>query len=378
VARRRVSFVVPRLTDRPRSGGELRSLRLAQALGRAADLTVIVVGPPVDTAAIRAATGAREVLAFAGATGVAGRLLALRRRWPLAVARAWNADAARVVSEATTGGAVTIADFLDPVALVPADVALILSLHNVERDLDALPAVAGWRGMEQRLERIRMRRWETRVLDRRDLHVVVPSEREAASLRTMPIATTVVPNGTDVPPVRPAVPSGGTVLFVGALDYGPNQEGLRWWAEQVWPQLAGTAVPALTVVGRAESSLPRALVTHESLRIVGAVDDVTPYVDAATVSVVPLLTGGGTRIKLVEALAHGRPTVTTTKGAEGVGVTDGVHVAMTDDPKRFAELTASLWSDAAARERLSVDGYELARGLDWRTIMDAFAERLLG
>jgi glycosyltransferase involved in cell wall biosynthesis len=376
VARRRVSFVVPRLTDQPRSGGELRSLRLAQALGRAADVSVVVVGPPVDAAAIRAATGAADILAFAGTTGVGGRLLALRRNWPLAVARAWNAEAARAVADAARAGAVTIVDFLDPVALVPAGVPMILSLHNVERDLAALPVVAGWRGWEQRLERIRMNRWERRVLARPALRVVVPSEREAALLA--PVPAMVVPNGTDVPPRRPDVPANRLVLFVGALDYGPNQEALRWWADEVWPHLAGTGVPALTVVGRAESSLPPALTAHESLRIVGAVDDVTPYVDAATVSVVPVRTGGGTRIKLVEALAHGRPTVTTTKGAEGVDVTDGVHVAMTDDPRQFAASTASLWSDTAVRERLSVNGYELARGLDWRVVMDAFVSRLLG
>jgi polysaccharide biosynthesis protein PslH len=370
-----VCFVAPRLTDRPRSGGELRSLRLAQALGRAADLTVVVVGPAVDVPGVLAATGAREVLSFAGSTGAAGRLLALRRGWPLAVARAWNREAARAVDDAARAGAVTVVDFLDPVALIAPDVPVTLSLHNVERDLGALPTVRGWRGWEQRLERRRMRRWERRVLARPDLHVVVPSERDAALLA--PVAATVVPNGTDVPPTRPAVPENGTVLFVGALDYGPNQEGLRWWADDVWPHLAGTGVPALTVVGRAESSLPPGLAAHESLRIVGAVDDVTPYLDAATISVVPLRTGGGTRIKLIEALAHGRPTVTTAKGAEGVAVADGVHVAMTDDPRRFADHVASLWSDGAARKRLSGNGYELARTLDWRAVMDAFAQQLL-
>ncbi|MDQ1700291.1 MAG: polysaccharide biosynthesis protein PslH, partial [Frankiaceae bacterium] len=131
-------------------------------------------------------------------------------------------------------------------------------------------------------------------------------------------------------------------------------------------------------VGRAESALPAALAGHESLRIVGAVDDVTPYVDAATVSVVPLRTGGGTRIKLVEALAHGRPVVTTSKGAEGIPVGDGVHVALADDASGFAAHVASLWSDPARRERLARNGYELAQRFDWRAITDEFAARLLG
>jgi glycosyltransferase involved in cell wall biosynthesis len=376
VAARRVSFVVPRLTDRPRSGGELRSLRLAQALARNGELTVVVVGPPVDVAALRAATGARDVLAFTGSSGVSGRLLALLRGWPLAVARAWNQQAARAIDDAARAGAVTVVDFLDPVALVGPDVPIVLSLHNVERDLGALPSVRGWRGREQRLERGRMRRWEQRVLARRDVLVAVPSEREAALLA--PVAATVVPNGTDVPAHRPDVPGGGLVLFVGALDYGPNQEGLQWWAEEVWPHLAATGVPPLTVVGRAESALPAALARHESLHIVGAVDDVTPYVDAATVSVVPLRTGGGTRIKLIEALAHGRPTVTTSKGAEGLPVRNAEHVVMTDDPRQFADATARLWSDRALREQLSASAYEFAQRFDWRAITDEFARRLLG
>jgi glycosyltransferase involved in cell wall biosynthesis len=376
VAGGRVSFVAPRLTDRPRSGGELRSLRLAQALARAGDLTIVVVGPPIDTVAVRAATGAREVLAFEGATGIRGRSLGLRRGWPLAVARAWNADAARALNEAARAGAVTVVDFLDPVALVEPDVPITLSLHNVERDLGALPSVPGWRGWEQRRERVRMRRWEQQVLARPSLRAVVPSERDAELLA--PVMATVVPNGTDVPAQRPELPAGGLVLFVGALDYGPNQEGLRWWADDVWPLLASTGVPPLTVVGRAESALPAALAGHESLRIVGAVDDVTPYVDAATVSVVPLRTGGGTRIKLVEALAHGRPVVTTSKGAEGIPVDDGVHVSLADDATEFAAHVAALWSDRARRERLAHNGYELAQRFDWRAITDEFAARLLG
>jgi glycosyltransferase involved in cell wall biosynthesis len=374
-----VSFVAPRLSDRPRSGGEQRSLRLAQALGRAGELTIVVVGPPVDAAALKQATGAREVLAFPGVSGLAGRALALRRGWPLAVARAWNHDAAWIVTAAARDGAATVVDFLDPVALIGPDVPFTLSLHNVEHDLSALPAGTGWRGIEQRVERARMRRWEREVLARSGLRVAVPSEREAASLREAAAAAdvTVAPNGTDVPSQRPDVPAGGTVLFVGALDYPPNQEGLRWWAAEVWPHLAATGLPPLTVVGRAESSLPRDLAEHESLRVVGAVDDVAPYVDAATVSVVPLRSGGGTRIKLVEALAHGRPIVTTAKGAEGVGVQDGVHVAMTDDPRRFAEATAALWSQPAERERLAANGFTLARGFDWRRIADEFAQQVV-
>lgn len=371
----RVSFVAPRLSPSPRSGGELRSLRLAQALGRAADLTVVIVGPAVDVALLRAETGAREVLSFPGASGVAGRLLGLRRRWPLAVARAWSEDAAAWVTNAARAGAITVVDFLDPLALVGPAVPVWLSLHNVEHDLATLPPGPGWRGIEQRLERRRMRQWERQAVARPGLRIVVPSRREATLLD--PADVMVLPNGTDVPASRPPIPDDGLLLFVGALDYPPNQEGLRWWTQHVWPRLQSPDVPRLTVVGRAAAALPSALARHESLDVVGAVDDVAPYVDRATVSVVPLLTGGGTRIKLIEALAHGRPTVTTTKGAEGVGVTHDVDVLVADDAQLFAAHVSSLWSDRDARERLGSNGFSLARTLDWRHLSDEFAAHVV-
>jgi glycosyltransferase involved in cell wall biosynthesis len=375
VVAQRVVLLMPRLSAQPRSGGELRSLRIAQSLAQRSRLTIVVVGPPVDTDALAAATGADDVRWFPGRTGLGGRLLAAVRRWPLAVARGWNPRARDLVRGEIAGGARVVCDFLDPAALVDRDAELVLNLHNVEADLAALAGLGrGWRGWEQRVERARMRRWERDVVNRPRVHVVVPSQREADSLS---VVAEVVGNGTDVPRSPAAIPSDGTVLFVGALDYPPNADALGWWLADIAPRLDDPALPALTVVGRGHEEFARTHATATRIDLVGPVDDVLPWIAAATISVVPVRHGGGTRIKVLEALANGRAVVTTSKGAEGLPVVDGVHARIADTPAEFAAAVEQLWHDGEQRARLAAAGHELSLDFDWRRLGSRFADIVL-
>jgi glycosyltransferase involved in cell wall biosynthesis len=145
----------------------------------------------------------------------------------------------------------------------------------------------------------------------------------------------------------------------------------------VWPHLVRSGCPPLTVVGRDPQALPARLADHPGVRLVGAVDDVAAELAAATVVALPLRSGGGTRIKLVEALAHGRPTVTTTKAAEGVDVVAGRHALVADDPAGFAAAVLRVRSDPELRAALGAAGRDLVRALDWRQLADAFA-RVVG
>ena len=368
-------MLVPRLTAQPRSGGDLRSLRLAQALARRSDLTVVVVGPHVDVASLTAATGARDVVWFPGRSGLRGRLLALLRGWPLAVARAWNTQARELVRRERLAGSHVVIDFLDPTALIDDTEPHVVNLHNVEADLSSLGRLGrGWRGLEQRLERRRMRSWEHQVLHRPQVTVVVPTQREADLLST---TVHVVANGTDIPPVPPPQPDAGTLLFVGALDYPPNADALVWWATEIAPRLGDAAMPPLTVVGRGNDDFVR---THPQLRglsFAGVVDDVRPWLAEAAVSVVPVRHGGGTRIKILEAFANGRAVVTTSKGAEGVPLTPDVHAKVADTAEQFATAVTELWQDRTQRERLGAAAHELSLGYDWQAIGSTFADIVL-
>lgn len=139
------------------------------------------------------------------------------------------------------------------------------------------------------------------------------------------------------------------VLLVGSMNYGPNSEGAEWMGELVWP-LVTTVRPdaVLRIVGRSSECL-ESLGAIRGVEIVGAVDDMAPYLDEAMVSVAPIHRGSGTRVKVLEAFAAGVPVVATTIGAYGIDVRVGTDLHVTDDPVEFAAAIVALLDDQAAR-----------------------------
>jgi polysaccharide biosynthesis protein PslH len=171
----------------------------------------------------------------------------------------------------------------------------------------------------------------------------------------------VVPNGYD----RPVHPVGRlragdppTVGVVANFCYGPNADGARWLVQQVLPELQ-RRLPTVTVrlVGEPDSWLEGLRVP--GLTVVGRVPAMEPELARADVIAVPIRFGSGTRIKLLEAFAHQIPVVSTTVGAEGLDVTDGVHLDLADDPVAFAAACARLVGDADRRRRLTQSAHTL-------------------
>src|SRR5262249_22730918 len=134
----------------------------------------------------------------------------------------------------------------------------------------------------------------------------------------------------------------------------PNQDGVKWFAENVWPAIK-RARPNATfhVVGRHPPPAVQALGQLPGVKVVGAVADVRPHLAETSVFVVPLLVGGGTRLKIYEAMASGRAVVSTQIGAEGLPVRPGVHYFAADRPADFASSVVTLLSDAALRNRVA-------------------------
>jgi glycosyltransferase involved in cell wall biosynthesis len=143
------------------------------------------------------------------------------------------------------------------------------------------------------------------------------------------------------------------LLFIGALDWLANREGLVWFVQHVWP-LVRQRRPNATfqVVGRNPTHEVRALRTVPGIEIVGTVPDVRPYLSRAAAVVVPLLVGGGTRLKIFEALAAGKAVVSTSIGCEGLPVVPGKHLLVADDPARLADAVAELLGDGERRAAL--------------------------
>jgi glycosyltransferase involved in cell wall biosynthesis len=166
-----------------------------------------------------------------------------------------------------------------------------------------------------------------------------------------------------------------TMLFVGALDYEPNARAVEWFVDEVLPGLRSRCPDAvLRVVGRGADRVAWAAGV-QGVELVGPVPEMGPELERADVSVVPLRVGAGTRLKVVEAMAHRIPVVTTTVGCEGIDVVDRTHALVADDPVRFAESCANALADGALRQRLADAAAELFEArYTWGAIEERVAD----
>jgi glycosyltransferase involved in cell wall biosynthesis len=194
---------------------------------------------------------------------------------------------------------------------------------------------------------------------------------------------TVVPNGIDLTEFAPA--SGGgqaaTILFSGLMSYYPNQQAVRWFLDEVFPAVL-RRVPTATLVV-AGAAPPRWLLARacERVRVTGPVPDMRPYLEEARAFVAPLWIGGGTRVKILEALAVGRAVVSTTVGAEGLEARHGESILLADDASEFARHLVNVLTDAPLARALAEEGRRhVARHFDWdaigRTIRDELQQRV--
>jgi glycosyltransferase involved in cell wall biosynthesis len=156
------------------------------------------------------------------------------------------------------------------------------------------------------------------------------------------------------------------------MDFRPNVDAALWFARDIWP-LIRAARPATTwgIVGKAPHSRLAPLREDPSITIVGQVPEMPPYLVAAGVYVIPLRMGGGTRFKLLEAMAAGTPVVSTTVGAEGVPVRSGHELLLADEPAEFAAAVLRLLDDPGLGRRLAAAARRLVtQQFDWRVVLD--------
>jgi polysaccharide biosynthesis protein PslH len=171
---------------------------------------------------------------------------------------------------------------------------------------------------------------------------------------------TPVPNAVRPPqPARATTADAHDLLFVGNLSYGPNVEAARWLCERVLP-LLGEA--RLAIVGSDPAQQVLALASDPRVVVAPDVEDLAPWYENAAVAVVPVLRGGGSRIKLIEALAHRRPVVATSAGAAGLPWTDDESpVVIADAPEEFADACRALLEDRVRAAELAEAGEMLVR-----------------
>ncbi|MCW2990169.1 MAG: glycosyl transferase group 1 [Solirubrobacterales bacterium] len=258
----------------------------------------------------------------------------------------------------------------------------VYSSHNVEHVLIGSQAHSGSavRRAFNSLEAARIQREEARVWRAMDL-VLAVSEDDAALVRAGGAEQVALcPNGTAPVPLLPRAPRATgapvRVVFVGSGGYMPYERGLAWFVSEVLPRVREQLPVVFDVVGQP----PHRPVAADGVTYVGRVPSVTPYYEQAHVVVVPVFEGSGTRLKLIEAAAHGRPVVSTALGAQGLGMTPGEHYLEADDPSAFAAAIVRLahaWEQPAGGELAAL--VQAARTASerffWPAITDALIER---
>jgi polysaccharide biosynthesis protein PslH len=199
--------------------------------------------------------------------------------------------------------------------------------------------------------------------------VFVCSERDRRRFATPNVA--VVPNGTCVPASLPAHHSDGrTLIFCGTLSYAPNADAVRFFVQSVFPDVRRAAPDArLMIVGRSPTPDVSALHDGRTIFVAGDVPSVEEYYARATIAVAPVRFGGGTRLKILEAWAHGVPVVSTTVGCEGLKAIDGQHLVIADRARDFAARCVELLQSPERRKRMTNEAWHLVSNqYGWDTI----------
>jgi polysaccharide biosynthesis protein PslH len=316
---------------------------------------------------------------------VIASLLAMATPYPRTIAWEFSSALARAVERSSNS-----ADIVHVAKLHMAPYGLALRRRRPQRqpvvlDLDDVEATA--RARQLRLTTFKT--WASRVFWYQDLlrfqlyqraairafdRVFVCSEHDRRNLMASNVV--VVPNGVTVPDSPlPLQSDGRTMIFCGLLAYEPNVDAAEFFCRSVLPRIQQRVRHArLLIIGRSPSHRVRALHDGTGVFVHGDVPDVREYYGRAAIAVVPLRSGGGTRLKILEAWSLGVPVVSTSIGCEGLEGVPGRHHVVADDPDDFATACVALLQDPQRRDELAQSARELVGRYRWDTITPAVVE----
>ena len=377
------------------TGGKIRTYNLLRELRKRCRVTYASFRahedarslPPLDACAHEVTTFHRAEEIKSGLGFYLRVLRGMRSRYPYIVQkyrseefqreqRRWLNDA----QEPNGDGAVVVCDFLEMAENIDwsLPVPKVLFQHNVEsmiwrryRQTERNPVRRAYFGFEYK----RMRAYESAACERFDLVFTVSREDKETLQREYGVTTPieVLETGVDTQyfaPMSEVEPVPGRLVFLGSLDWMPNIDGITWFVSHVWPKVRARVPHAtLDIVGRRPTPAVRKLANDASIRVLADVADVRPCVARADVFVVPLRVGGGSRIKIYEAMAMGRPVMSTRIGAEGLPLREQEHLALADEPDAWADQLAMLGENADAKTRMAERGRRfVAENFPWSRV----------
>lgn len=373
----KILFLTPNLPHPPQQGRAIRNFHLLRAAAREHSVDLLsFAGPGQDTGPLAAICRRIECVPQPARSG-ARRLLGLLGPRPDLVGRLPSPRMAARLEAMLAGEDY---DLLQVEGLEVADYGLhqpaatgrlVYDAHNAEHllqlrlaRLDA-SAPGRWpRAAYSLLQGLKLRAYERRLLER-SRHLITCSPADAAVLRGLQptIPTSVIPNGVDTDTFHPSdrQPRPDSLVFTGTMDFRPNVDGCRWFIEKVLPRLqARRPAVRLSIVGRSPPAELARLARGAPVELTGWVEDVRPHVWQAQVYVVPLRVGGGTRLKVLEAMAMGKAIVTTSMGAEGLELEAGRQAVVADGAAGMADAVADLLERPKARASLGREARALA------------------
>jgi len=372
----RLLVVSPLLPYPPYTGGALRIVHLVRALSAEHQVTLLAAVPPgVPLEPAKRALAPATVQAVR-AGWVPGEPPSWSKRWwqlrslfsgRSALFWTFGASLRRAIERQDWERFDAVQAEYSVLGLLPfpSRLPLILDAHNVEyRVLERTAAQSGaWRRAWLRWESRRVRHDEEAAWRRAD-YCLAPSLVDASEIgRVARRPVVIVPNGVDLdryPPLDFALAEPDHVLFVGTYRYRPNVDAVEWFVREVWPSIrAARPTARCSLVGMDPPASVRRLAAVPGVEVVGTVADVRPWLARASVVVVPLRSGSGTRLKILEAFAAGRPVVSTRIGAEGLTVVHGQHLLLADDAGEFAAAVLRLLSDTWLQRQLALRAREL-------------------
>lgn len=277
-----------------------------------------------------------------------------------------------------------VCDFLFPAQNLPDLSAAVLFQHNVEAQIwsrHADHASGPVRRAYFRLQAARMNAYE-RATCRAARRVVAVSAGDSTimSERYGIRDIITVDTGVNTEFFRRPLAAQNTradLVFLGSMDWLPNIDGVTWFVHEVLPIIhRSRPETTLAIVGRSPTSEIRSL-AGPRINVTGTVADVREWLWGSALSVVPLRIGGGTRLKIFEAMAAGVPVLSTPVGAEGLAVIDGEHLAIATDPQEFADRCLQLLDSRQDRDRLAANGLRLVEAeYSWESVVDQFERAL--
>ena len=305
---------------------------------------------------------------------------------PYAIQKYKSEEMSRRIGSLTSANTIDliVCDFLAPAINMPSSVTCptILFQHNVEAmiwrrhfEIQKNPVKKGYLKSQWR----KMFKFECAAVNRFD-NVVAVSEEDLTTMRESYNAQDVfaIPTGVDTEFFRPfdrGKSEPNTLVFTGSMDWLPNQDGIKYFLEEIMPLIKRRIREVrLIVVGR---NPPSALIEQsqhdKSIVVTGRVEDVRPYMENASAYIVPLRIGGGTRLKIFEAMAMEMPVISTSIGAEGLPVVHGEDLLLADSPEAFANAVVDVLSSEATAQRLgSTAARTVRKKFSWRQVADVF------